>query len=276
MKKAINAWAFPSDMPVKERIRLAAENGYDGIELIFTETGEISLERTDAELLEYRKYAESLGLTIPSIVGSVYGKTNLGNPDPDIINAALDRGARMLHGGAVLGADTALVVPGRVNKETENPDGRYDIVYDNAVKNVRRLAKAAEQEGVYVGIENVWNKFLLSPLEMRTFVDYAESPYVGVYFDVGNFVPWAFPEQWIRILGSRIKKIHMKDYLVSSGPSGTFVDLLEGSIDWKEFRNACREIGYDDFCVAEVGPFAQEPLLKLKTTALAMDAIFAM
>ena len=276
MKKAINAWAFPSDMPVKERIRLAAENGYDGIELIFTETGEISLERTDAELLEYRKYAESLGLTIPSIVGSVYGKTNLGNPDPDIINAALDRGARMLHGGAVLGADTALVVPGRVNKETENPDGRYDIVYDNAVKNVRRLAKAAEQEGVYVGIENVWNKFLLSPLEMRTFVDYAESPYVGVYFDVGNFVPWAFPEQWIRILGSRIKKIHMKDYLVSFGPSGTFVDLLEGSIDWKEFRNACREIGYDDFCVAEVGPFAQEPLLKLKTTALAMDAIFAM
>lgn len=76
-------------MPVKQRISLAAENGYDGIELIFTETGEISPERTDAELLEYRKYAESLGVTIPSIVGSVYGKTNLGNPDPAIIDAAL-------------------------------------------------------------------------------------------------------------------------------------------------------------------------------------------
>lgn len=110
---------------------------------------------------------------------------------------------------------------------------------------------------------------------MRTFVDYAESPYVGMYFDVGNFLPWAFPEQWIGILGSRIKKIHMKDCLVSSGPSGIFVDLLEGSIDWKEFRNACREAGYADFCVAEVGPFAQEPLLKLKTTAMAMDAILA-
>jgi len=274
MKKAVNAWTFPSDMPVKERIQEAAKAGYDGIELIFTEQGEVSLERTDAELAEYRKLAESLGIEIPSIVASVYGRDNLANPDPAIIDAGIERGARALHAAAVLGADTILLVPGRVNKETENPNGRYDIVYENAAKNVKRLAKFAEQEGVYIGIENVWNKFLLSPLEMRTFVDSAESPYVGVYFDVGNFLPWAFPEQWIRILGSRIKKMHVKDYLISSGPCGTFVDLLEGSVDYAEVMHACREVGYDNYMVAEVPPFAADRTLKAKTTALAMDTIF--
>ncbi len=276
MKKGINAWAFPSEMPVKERIRLAAEAGYEGIELIFTEDGETSLAKTDAELAEYKAVADGYGIAIPSVVGSVFQNASLASPDPAVVRKALDKGARMLHGAAVLGADTALVVPGRVFKETENPDGRYDIVYENAVKNVRALADAAKNEGVYIGIENVWNKFLLSPLEMRSFVDYAESPWVGVYFDVGNFMPWAFPEQWIRILGSRIKKIHLKDFRTAVGTSPGFVDLMEGDVDWAEFVHACREVGFDDFCTAEVSPFRQHPTLKLHTTALAIDAIFAM
>ena len=276
MKKAINAWAFPNEMPVRERIRLAAEAGYDGIELIFTEDGETSLLCSDAELAEFKAVADGYGIAIPSVVGSVFHSSNLADPDPAVIDAALDRGARMLHGAAVLGADTALVVPGRVYKETDDPNGRYDLVYDNTIKNVRRFADAAKKEGVYIGIENVWNKFLLSPLEMRTFVDYAESPWVGVYFDVGNFLPWAYPEQWIRILGSRIKKLHLKDFKTAVGTSPGFVDLLEGDVDYVEVMHACREVGFDDYCVAEVGPFRQHPTLKLHTTALAMDAIFAM
>ena len=276
MKKGINAWAFPAEMPVKERIRIAADAGYDGIELIFTEDGETSLAKTDAELREYKAVADGYGIAIPSVVGSVFANASLASPDPAVVRKALDNGARMLHGAAVLGADTALVVPGRVYKETERPEGRYDIVYDNAIRNVKALAAAAGQEGVYIGIENVWNKFLLSPLEMRTFVDYAGSPWVGVYFDVGNFMPWAFPEQWIRILGKRIKKMHLKDFKTAVGTGAGFVDLMEGDVDYAEVMRACREVGFDDFCTAEVSPFRQHPTLKAYTTAMAIDAIFAM
>ena len=276
MKKAINAWAYPSDMPIAERMRLAADAGYDGIELIFTEEGDVSLQSSEGALREYRKIAEEYGLRIQSVIGSVFVSSSLASPDAAEADAAVERGARMLHGAAILGADTALVVPGRVFKETENPSGRYDIVYDNAVKNVRRLAAHAAAAGVYVGIENVWNKFLLSPLEMRAFVDYAESPWVGVYFDVGNFMPWAYPEQWIRILGTRIKKLHFKDFKTGVGTGHGFVDLLEGDVDYAEVMRACREVGFDDYAIAEVGPFAQHPTLKLYTTAMAMDAIFAM
>ncbi|NMA08520.1 MAG: sugar phosphate isomerase/epimerase [Clostridiales bacterium] len=271
MKKAINAWAYPADMPIAERMRLAADAGYDGIELIFTEEGDISLQCSDGALAEYRKIAEDYGLRIQSIIASVFGNAPLSSADPSVTKTALDRGARMLHGAAVLGADTALVVPGRVT-----PENRYDVVYENAVENVRKLAKSAADAGVYIGIENVWNKFLLSPLEMRAFVDYAQSPWVGVYFDVGNFLPWAYPEQWIEILGSRIKKLHLKDFKINVGTGHGFVDLLEGDVDYKAVMAACRKVCFDDFCVAEVGPFRQEPTLKLYTTALAMDAIFKM
>jgi hexulose-6-phosphate isomerase len=127
---------------------------------------------------------------------------------------------------------------------------------------------------VIIGIENVWNKFLLSPLEFRDFIDSFNSKYVGSYFDVGNVMLTGYPEDWIRILGNRIKAVHVKDFKRTIGNANGFVGLLEGDVNWKRVVLALREINYDDYMVAEIiPPHFQFPKFTLKSTSLALDYI---
>ena len=112
----------------------------------------------------------------------------------------------------------------------------------------------AAENNIVIGIENVWNKFLLSPLEYRDFIDQVGSPNVGSYFDVGNVLLTGYPEQWIRILGSRIKKVHFKDYRINPGGINAFVDLLAGDVDYPAVMRALRDIDYNDYCTAEMIP----------------------
>ncbi|MFR2458648.1 MAG: sugar phosphate isomerase/epimerase family protein, partial [Christensenellales bacterium] len=170
----------------------------------------------------------------------------------------------------------SLVVAGGCSSTTENPSGQYHVVYENSVKNVAALAQTAKDEGVRIGIEPVWSKFLLSPLELRTFIDYADSEWVGAYFDTGNVMIWGYPEQWIRILGKRIYKCHFKDFRRSVGNFGGFVDLLAGDVDFPQVMAAFREIGYDDFCTCEVSPYQFDAEFMAFQTAAAMDRIFKM
>ena len=107
-----------------------------------------------------------------------------------------------------------------------------------ALECISRLVPTAEDLGVSIAIENVWNKFLLSPLEMRDFIDHFDSENVGAYFDVGNVLLTGYPEQWIRILGPRIKRIHIKDFKNSIGTEDGFVDLLEGDIDFEAIKKS--------------------------------------
>src|SRR5690606_27691514 len=116
------------------------------------------------------------------------------------------------------------------------------------------LASHAESAGVSIAIENVWNKFLLSPLEMRSFIDATGSSYVGSYFDVGNVVVNGYPEHWIRILGHRIKKVHFKDYRRQAGGLHGFVDLLAGDVNYPAVVEALKAIGYNNFVTAEMIP----------------------
>jgi L-ribulose-5-phosphate 3-epimerase len=154
---------------------------------------------------------------------------------------------RMLERAALLGVDTLLVIPGRVTAEV-----RYDAVYDRTVEACRQLAPTARDTGVSIGIENVWNKFLLSPLEARRLFDEIGSDHVGLFFDVGNFVAWSFPEQWIAMLGPRIKKVHFKDF---DRKAHRFVPLMKGDVDWPVVMRELRAIGYDDWVISEVdGP----------------------
>ena len=147
----------------------------------------------------------------------------------------------------------------------------YDVCHDRASEALRQILPAAEQAGVALCIENVWNKFLLSPLEMRDFMDSFNSEMVGAYFDVGNVLLTGYPEHWIRILGRRIKRVHIKDFKRSVGTVEGFVDLLEGDVDFQAVQQALSDIGYDGYVTAEMLPF--EPG-RPERTAQAMKEIF--
>jgi hexulose-6-phosphate isomerase len=135
------------------------------------------------------------------------------------------------------------------------PPVPYDAAWDRALETVSAAAAHAKACGVRIGVENVWNSFLLSPLEMRTFLDAIGDPFVGAYLDVGNVIQFGFPEHWVRILGSRILKSHVKDFRRSVGTLSGFVDLLSGDVDFPEVMKAFGEVGYDDYIIAEVGAY---------------------
>src|SRR5690606_20026261 len=173
-----------------------------------------------------------------------------------------------------LGVDAILCVPGGVAADfIEGFKGApYEVAYDNALDAMQQLKATAEEHGVAIGIENVWNMSLLSPLEMRSFVDSVGSTHAGVYFDVGNVISTGFPEQWIRILGHRIKRVHFKDFKRSVGTLDGFCDLLEGDVDYPAVMKALRDIGYDGPVTSEFFG-AEKDLAKISS---AMDKILAM
>ena len=139
---------------------------------------------------------------------------------------------------------------------------------------VKKLAPIAEEYGVQIGLENVWNKFLLSPLEMRSFIDAVGSRWVGAYFDTGNVVYSGYPEQWIKILNKRIFKVHFKDYRRNPGGLNAFVDLLAGDVDWKAVRAAFEAIGYEGWAAGEMIPqYAQGSDQLIYNTSASMERI---
>jgi len=157
----------------------------------------------------------------------------------------------------LLGVDTILVVPGAISGLGPTPEDEiveYDVAYDRALQLMKELAPYAEEKKVCIGIENVWNKFLLSPLEMRDFIDKVGSDYVGSYFDVGNVIYSGYPEHWIKILGKRIRKVHFKDFRRDVGTLAGFVDLLAGDVNYPAVVKALKNVGYDSFVIAEMIP----------------------
>ena len=148
------------------------------------------------------------------------------------------------------------MVPGAV-KVAFDPDSElveYDVAYERALEALTELAPYAEQLKVAIGVENVWNKFLLSPMEMAEFIDKVGSDYVGSYFDVGNVLYIGYPEHWIKVLAGRIKKVHLKDYRVEAGGLHGFVDLLAGEVNWPAVMQQFEKIGYDGWVSAEMIP----------------------
>ncbi len=255
MKKGINIWSFVGKSN-KEAMKLAKDAGFEGIELALCSDGEISMTSSDEELLSIRAYADQLGIKIPSLSSGLCWTDSLTADDPEERQRAFDMVVRQLYCAKMIGAETVLVIPGSVSVEFAPEWGvvDYDVVWDRALEQVKKLAPIAEEMGVQIGLENVWNKFLLSPLEMRNFIDAVGSKWVGAYFDTGNVVYSGYPEQWIKILGKRIFKVHFKDYRRNPGGLNAFVDLLAGDVDWKAVRAAFEAIGYDGWAAGEMVP----------------------
>jgi len=275
MKKSINIWSFIGKTN-REAMKLAKDAGFEGIELALGGDGEISMTSTDEELLGIKAYAEELGIKIPSLSSGLCWANSLTANDPEERQRAFDMVVRQLYCAKMLGAETILVIPGSVSVEFVPEWGvvDYDVVWDRALEQMKKLAPIAEEYGVQIGLENVWNKFLLSPLEMRNFIDAVGSPWVGAYLDTGNMVYSGYPEQWIKILGKRIFKVHFKDYRRNPGGLNAFVDLLAGDVDWKAVRAAFAAIGYEGWAAGEMIPqYAQGSDQLIYNTSASMERI---
>jgi hexulose-6-phosphate isomerase len=275
MKKAINIWSFKNKTSA-QAIDIAKQAGFEGIELALNENGETGLLSAKEEYEKIKEHADKAGIAIHSLASGLYWSYSFTSDDAKERQKAVSIAIKQMENAKILGADSVLIVPGIVGVdfvEGREPV-RYDVAYERALEVFIKLKETAEACGVNIGIENVWNKFLQSPLEMRDFIDAVDSPYVGAYLDVGNTVINGYKEHWIEILGSRIKKVHFKDYRRAAGGLHGFVDLLSGDVNWINVMEAFNHIEYDGWATAEMLPpynyFSEQIIFN---TSYAMDKI---
>lgn len=277
MKKAINYWSFAKGTSLERAMMLAKDAGFDGIEFCMDETGELSTSCRDREIAAVRRRLDEIGLAASSVcswLGWVYPLTS---DDPQKRQKAQSIVRKMIDTAAALGADAILCVPGYVGCDFV-PGSEvipYEIAIDRAKEGLAAVLPHAAAAGVSIAVENVWNKMLLSPLEMRSFIDDLGSPFAGSYFDVANCVQTGYPEQWIKILGPRIKRIHFKDYRRDPGGFRGFVELLSGDVDFDAVMSALTAVGFDSYCSAEIMPtYPTHTDAVIYNTSLSMDYIF--
>ncbi|MFH1006212.1 MAG: sugar phosphate isomerase/epimerase family protein [Candidatus Latescibacterota bacterium] len=275
MKKSISQWAFAKDTATA-CMKLAKDAGFDAIELALAEDGDVALSSTEQKIRALRETADRIGIELASLATGLFWSYSMTSDDADMRRKALDVAKKQLEIASWLGVGAILVVPGAVGVDFV-PGSEvvpYDVAYGRALAAIKELAPLAEKLQVSVGVENVWNKFLLSPLEMRDFVDAVGSEYVGAYFDVGNVIATGYPEHWIQILGRRIKRVHFKDFRRNVGTLDGFVDLLEGDVNWPEVVAALRKVGYDSYATAEmIPPYTHHPEALICNTSRSMDYI---
>jgi L-ribulose-5-phosphate 3-epimerase len=272
-RKSICSVAFPSKMPVAEKFIAAKANGFEGIELRLGD--ELSRDLTTDDLARLADAAQKAGITVVSIWASPLNVAPLNSPDPalrakgcDVIRQAIDF-AHKLNCGAIL------LYPGHVGYGPKLEVG-YQDTWDRFTAELKKVVPDAEHFRVTLTMENVWNKFLLSPLEMRAFVDQFHSPWMASHFDMGNVMQFGYPQDWILTLGSRIKRIHVKDYKLSArAEQGRFVPLFEGDVDFKAVMQALVAVDYRGFLSPEYGYDANDAGY-LKTLSEKLDRILAM
>ena len=277
MKISASYWIFDGgldgSLPIGSAMEQASKLGFEAIELGIASQGVLTHNTTQAECEEIVREAEKHGLEISGVASGESWTTSPTANDEDVRKKIIDFTQKALQVTQWLGTDAYLFVPGAV-EVFFLPDAEvipYDVCYQRASEAISQLVPVAEKLGVAIAVENVWNKFLLSPLEMREFIDNFNTSQVGVYFDVGNVLLTGYPDQWIRILGSRIKRVHIKDFKLSVGNADGFVDLLEGDVDFEAVKQALSEINYDGYVTAEMIPFTPG---RPEKTAAAMKEIF--
>jgi hexulose-6-phosphate isomerase len=241
MKKAVYVSMLPKELSYLDRFRLAREVGFEGIEI-----GTIGEAAVAAEIKEA---AEKTGLKIHSVMNADHWRFPLSSADPAVVSKSVAGMETSLRNAKLWGADTVLLVPAVVNPETP-----YKDAWTRSQRVIKeRILPLAQDLKVAIGIEEVWNKFLLSPLEMARYVDEFGSPWVKAYLDVGNMLFYGYPQDWVRTLGPRIVRVHIKDFKLDRG-KGTFawVNLGEGDLDWVETRKALAEVGYEGWVTTEI------------------------
>lgn len=240
LKKGIMWGSIGIGQTIMEKFQAAKDAGFEGVEVMS------HLDRT-----EVLKARDATGLTIPSVCGAQHWKFPLSDPDAAIRDQGVAALKLSLEDAAAYGADTVLIVPGRVSETVS-----YDDCWNRSVAELKKAVPVAINLKVKIALENVWNNFLISPMEAASFVDQFKSPYVGFYFDCGNVLVYGWPEQWIKILGRRIAKVHIKEFsrkiADTQGKSAGFkVKLQEGDVNWALVMKALDDIGYSGWTTIE-------------------------
>lgn len=261
IKKAVKFHMIDEPLSVVEKFRLLQQLGFDGVEL------DSPSDLDEKEVIEARK---ETGLPIHGVVDSVHWRKTLSDPDPAVRDEGRAGLEHALRQAKAYGCSTVLLVPAVVNKEVS-----YADAYTRSQAEIRKVLPLAEEVGVKIALENVWNQFLLSPLEFARYIDEFESDWIGAYFDIGNIVNYGWPEHWIRTLGPRILKLDVKEFSREKRNDeglweGFRVELGEGDCDWPAVNQALADIGYSGWATAEIpgGDTA-----RLKDIAMRMDRI---
>jgi len=240
LKKGVMWGSIGVGQTIMEKFQAARAAGFDGVEVMS------HLDRT-----EVLKARDATGLPVPSVCGAMHWKFLLSDPDPAIREQGVAALKLSLEDASIYGADTVLLVPGRVSDVVS-----YDDCWNRSVTEIKKVIPLAVDLKVKIALENVWNNFLISPMEAASFVDQFRTPYVGFYFDCGNILVYGWPEQWIKILGRRLAKVHIKEFsnkiAGTQGKSAGFkVNLLEGDVNWTAVMKALDDIGYSGWTTIE-------------------------
>lgn len=236
LKKSVLISMLPKELPFRERFQLAKEVGFVGIE------AQTVGDAGEAE--EIAEASRAAGIPIHSVMNMDHWRYPLSSADPEVVDRSIAGMETSMRNAVLWGADVVLLVPAVVNEETT-----YEQAWERSQKEIRRLLPLAEELGVIIAVEEVWNRFLLSPPEFARYVDEFNSPWLRAYFDVGNIVMYGIPQHWIRTLGERIVRFHLKDF---DTQTRQFVPLGEGSINWPAVRAAIDDIGYSGYLTVEL------------------------
>src|SRR6201996_5728308 len=246
IRMAVEYNMLPEKISIMERFQLAKDCGFERIECPTTR------DQGDAEKM--KAASEKTGLPIPSVMNMDHWAYPFSSADPTVVEKSLDGARVSIRNAHLWGASTVLLVPAVVNPQTT-----YKEAYERSQVAIRKLIPLAEELNVTLALEEVWNKFLLSPLEFAHYIDEYNSPRVRAYFDVGNVVLYGYPQDWIRTLGKRIAKLHIKDFAFRRDPvtkkqTTEWVGLGEGDIDWPSIYDALKEVGYQGTAALELDP----------------------
>jgi hexulose-6-phosphate isomerase len=261
LKKAVYVSMLPKELGYFDKFKLAVDVGFQGIEI-----GTISDPGVAAEIKEA---AAKAGLKIHGVMNADHWRYPLSSADPEAVNKSVAGMETSLRNAKLWGAEVVLLVPGVVNADTG-----YKDAWTRSQKVIKeRILPLAQELKVVIGMEEVWNKFLISPIEMARYVDEFNSPWVKAYLDVGNMLFYGFPQDWIRTLGPRICRVHVKDFKLDRKESKySWTNLGEGDVDWPAVRAALAEVKYEGWVTTEI---SGGDAVYLKDVVARLDRIFA-
>ena len=259
MKKGICIGSLPGSS-TEARFKLAKAAGFDGVE--------IGTLENDNDRLQTKEIAEQHGLEVISVMNSKHWSYPLSDADDEVRAESRSGMLDSIVTATAVGAETVLLVPAVVNDKTS-----YEDAYRRSQAEIRKLIPDAKAQNITIAIENVWNKFLLSPIEFCRYIDEFDSETITAYFDVGNIVLYGYPQHWIRSLGNRIAKVHVKGF---NATESRWTYLIEDcTIDWNAVMSALAEIGYNDYMTAELPVDRDNPEGRVHSISDDMDKIIA-
>jgi len=263
LRKALGIGMIGAGETLLDKFELARDCGFEGIEM----DGPSGHRHED--VLAAR---DATGIVIPSVVDSVHWSHSLGAPDPAERKLGREGLEAALRDAHAYGASSVLLVPAVVDKTRP-----YDLAWQHSIAEIRATVPLARELGVKIAVENVWNNFLLSPMEANRYLDEVDSDQVGWHLDLGNLLIYGWPEQWTRILGPRVLQLHIKEFSRTKMDQegrwdGFAVELADGENDWPAIMRALDDIGYDGWAIAEVGGGDEA---RLRDVSARMDRCFA-